>query len=166
MNLSSLMKDYSAYNLWSNRNIVGWLKSKPAGTIERQVPSSFPNLKQTLFHILYTEESWLSRLKKVKPEFYYGQIFNGESEELFDGVLNQSTGFYEYVDSLPENSFQENYQFSIPNTGEFDGTASEMIQHCINHSSYHRGQIVTMARNVGLTDPPMTDYMLYIMQRK
>ena len=160
------MMDYSAYNLWANRNIVNWLKTKPAGTIDREVISSFPNLRQTLFHIWNTEDSWLSRLKKVKAKFSYGQVFDGLSEDLFDGILNQSAAFYEYVDSLTDMAFGENYQFSIPYTGEFDGTAAEMVQHCVNHSTYHRGQIVTMARNIGLTDPPTTDYMFYRMHKK
>jgi uncharacterized damage-inducible protein DinB len=37
-----------------------------------------------------------------------------------------------------------------------------MIHHCMNHSTYHRGQIVTIARNLELTDPPSTDFMRYV----
>ncbi|MFB6801427.1 DinB family protein [Peribacillus butanolivorans] len=31
----------------------------------------------------------------------------------------------------------------------------------MNHSTYHRGQIITIGRNVGLTDAPMTDFNIY-----
>ena len=35
-----------------------------------------------------------------------------------------------------------------------------MFRHFINHSSYHRGQIVTFLRQLGAT-PPSTDLILY-----
>jgi uncharacterized damage-inducible protein DinB len=38
--------------------------------------------------------------------------------------------------------------------------------HCMNHSTYHRGQIVTMGRNLGFTDAPMTDYNFYNVMAK
>jgi len=41
-----------------------------------------------------------------------------------------------------------------------------MPQHCINHGTYHRGQIITIARNIGITDPPTTDYNYYNMVLK
>jgi uncharacterized damage-inducible protein DinB len=35
-----------------------------------------------------------------------------------------------------------------------------MIQHVVDHSSYHRGQIVTMLRQLGVT-PPSTGLMRF-----
>lgn len=37
---------------------------------------------------------------------------------------------------------------------------SEMLRHVVNHSTYHRGQIVTMLRQLGKR-PPSTDMILY-----
>ncbi len=33
--------------------------------------------------------------------------------------------------------------------------------HVFNHSTYHRGQIVTIGRGLGYKDAPMTDYNFY-----
>jgi uncharacterized damage-inducible protein DinB len=41
--------------------------------------------------------------------------------------------------------------------GRFD-----FIQHAMNHSTYHRGQLVTIGRNLGYIDAPMTDYNFYL----
>lgn len=37
----------------------------------------------------------------------------------------------------------------------------EFILQIVNHSTYHRGQIITIGRNVGLIDAPMTDFNVY-----
>ena len=39
------------------------------------------------------------------------------------------------------------------------------IQHCMNYRIYHRGQIITIARNVGLADPPMTDLTAFLTSK-
>jgi uncharacterized damage-inducible protein DinB len=42
----------------------------------------------------------------------------------------------------------------------------EYIMHYANHSTYHRGQVVTIGRNLGFTDAPMTDYNFYNIDGK
>src|SRR5262249_46343090 len=83
-----------------------------------------------------------------------------------DGLIKQSEEFVAYVNSLADVSLQESCSFSIPTVGDFNRSAFEIIQHCMNHSTYHRGQIVTIGRNVGLNDAPMTDYMVYLLMAK
>ncbi|WP_315819131.1 DinB family protein [Paraflavitalea speifideaquila] len=36
----------------------------------------------------------------------------------------------------------------------------------MNHSTYHRGQVVTIGHQVGLKDAPITDYMFYLLKVK
>ena len=48
--------------------------------------------------------------------------------------------------------------------GEFTHSFRQMFRHFINHSSYHRGQIVTFLRQLGAT-PPSTDLILYYRRR-
>jgi uncharacterized damage-inducible protein DinB len=45
--------------------------------------------------------------------------------------------------------------------GEFNQKASDMIHHCMNHQTFHRGQIITMARQLGLTEFPRTDFIIF-----
>ena len=37
----------------------------------------------------------------------------------------------------------------------------EMLVHLVNHSTYHRGQVATMLRQLGKTPEP-TDYLLFL----
>ena len=41
--------------------------------------------------------------------------------------------------------------------GRFD-----FIQHAMIHSTYHRGQLITIGRHLGYVDAPMTDYNFYL----
>jgi uncharacterized damage-inducible protein DinB len=42
-------------------------------------------------------------------------------------------------------------------------TLRELVQHIANHSTYHRGQVVLLLRQLGQA-PPATDYSLYLLE--
>ncbi len=40
----------------------------------------------------------------------------------------------------------------------------DALLHCANHASYHRGQVVSLLRQLGAT-PPATDYIFFLDER-
>ena len=42
----------------------------------------------------------------------------------------------------------------------------EYLQHLIIHTTYHRGQIVTIGHNVGVTSAPMMDYNFWNVMKQ
>jgi uncharacterized damage-inducible protein DinB len=170
MNPAFLIKDYAAYNVWANKKLVSWLKTKPADIVERAVISSFSSMRLTLVHIWDVERSWLGNLLQVQNESNYGKDYDGTLEEVFEAVVQQSEALRAYVQSLTETSLQEGCKFMVPirwpEWDEFIRPRFEIIQHCLTHSAYHRGQVITISRNVGLTDAPNTDFMSYMLLGK
>ena len=162
--LLSLIRNYVACNLWANERIVEWLKPQVPELLEENVPSSFPSIKATLVHMLDTERFWLSVVQQAPPVFFRDE-FTGRNEELFCGIVEQSKEFETYVNSLTEDLILENRYLDTPwvkgERPQFD-----FILHVINHSTYHRGQVTTIAHNVGIKGAPMTDYNAYLMMPK
>jgi uncharacterized damage-inducible protein DinB len=80
---------------------------------------------------------------------------------LIESLVETSAEFLSYVSTLTEEQIQEEVFFTSPwaeaTRGRFD-----FIQHAMNHSTYHRGQLVTIGRNLGYIDAPMTDYNFYL----
>lgn len=165
-NLWSLVNDYVIYNQWANARLVDWLKSKPVKALERNVSSSFASIKETLIHIWDVERGWLGHLKQAPVDSFRVRGFNGSLEEVMEGIVKQSDDFAAYVASLSEVEVQRDCFFSIPYVGDHTLPRFEIIQHCMNHSTFHRGQLITIGHNVGLTDAPMTDYMFYLLRIK
>ncbi|MFC5412092.1 DinB family protein [Larkinella bovis] len=165
LTLASFVADCAIYNLWANQQLVDWLKTKPVALMEKTVPSSFPSLKETLVHIWDTERFWLSVLQQVPapPSFrLFG--FDGTVEEVFEGIVEHSADLADYLQSLTEPEWQEDVIFTSP-WAEGIRSRIEFTHHCLNHSTYHRGQVVTIGRNLGLTDAPMTDYSFYFLMK-
>ena len=165
MSIKKLMVNYSAYNWWANTSYMNWLSTKPFDILIKEVPSSFTNIVKTLNHILATEEFWLSVVTEVphKLERFRAETF--DAEEIMNALPYQSRIFHEYIESLSEEDLLTVLHLKT-SWVEGDLPRYEFLQHVFNHSSYHRGQIVTIGRNIGLTDPPMSDYNHYNMTIK
>ncbi|MCS7037534.1 MAG: DinB family protein [Saprospiraceae bacterium] len=161
MTLEDLLRDYAAYNCWANDAFVQWLRSKPIATMTTPVASSFPTIRDTLLHIWGAEKIWLERLRQQPTEPFLPTVFQGTMAEVFDGLLAASAALAEYLQGQPADFFQQSCTFRLFSGKEDTRPRYQMTLHCIQHSTYHRGQLVTMGRALGFTDPPQTDYIHY-----
>ncbi len=162
MTLDALLKHYAAYNRWANEAFVLWLRQKPREAMEETVPSSFPTLRDTLLHIWGAEKIWLERLRQCPVEPFVAAEVSGTIEDVFEGLLGASTALLEYVRKQPAVFFEQWCTFRLFNGEEDAQPRYQMLLHCLQHSTYHRGQLVTMGRALGFVDPPRTDYIHYV----
>lgn len=160
MSLTKLITNYTAYNSWANKKIVEWLKDKPKDLFDKEVPSSYSTMVSTLNHILAVQEYWYS----VVAEIPFTQSRFGKKEfdlaDILSNLIAQSEMFNRYAVSLSDEELNKVVKLDAPwAKGELP--RYEFIQHMINHSTYHRGQLVTMGRVLGITDAPGTDYNFF-----
>ena len=161
--IAYLMKNYANYNLWANTTLVSWLKTKPAAVLEQEVPSSFRSIKLTLVHIWQTERYWLSIIKNESP--VTNNEFTGTVQDVFDALCKTSRELASHINAMTDEKVQER---TLIESAWFrcDFKNFEYIMHYANHSTYHRGQVVTIGRNLGFADAPMTDYNFYNIDGK
>ncbi len=159
-----LVRNYVSANHWANKRIIEWLKPQPEELLEKEIPSSFPSIKKTLVHMWDTERFWLS-IVKAQPPVFFRDGFTGTKDELFEGVIRQSEEFEAYVNSLTDDSILESRYLDTPWV-KGERQQYDFILHVINHSTYHRGQVITIAHNIGVKGAPMTDYNYYLMMPK
>ncbi|WP_337044015.1 DinB family protein [Emticicia sp. 17c] len=160
--LQTLIKDYAIYNQVATKRIVTWLKTKATDLLDIQMPAGSHSLKQTLLHIWQAEHSWLACLQNNTTDITYEDMERSSTDSIFEGLLMQSEKFADYILSLEETQLKETTHVYIPYVIDCNIPKFELIQLCFDHSTYHRVQITDMARHIGLTDPPITNYMYYL----
>ena len=160
--LKTIYTDYVKYNLWANQKIVGLFKNLTEEQLRQNITSSFPSVRLTILHLWDTEVIWLERLKGNSLSAFPSWNFKGNEAELFEGFIENSKGFLNFVESQTEEYFNDIINYQNTKGGSFSQPAREIIHHCMNHQHYHRGQLVTMARQLGLKEIPPTDYIFYL----
>jgi uncharacterized damage-inducible protein DinB len=158
VNQSPMLHKYTAYNLWANEQIANWLKDAPEDVFNQEIESSFSTIRKTLIHIWNAEYGWLNAIKNEPWGEAPGQQFEGDGQALLQGLMTASKAFHLHVSSLSPEAIES----TTTNSRGTTISIGDMIQHCMNHSTYHRGQLITMGRQAGLTTPPRTDFIYYI----
>ncbi|SHG48148.1 DinB family protein [Flagellimonas flava] len=146
------------FNLWANKRVVAWLNDNDETLITKESRSSFPSIIKTVDHIFEGEAVYLGILTGIPNQ-------NPKPESIQDSYANllaQSTAFVSYAEG--QSHFNELLEIDSKYLkGSFAG--HELIQHCMNHSTYHRGQLVTLGHQLGLTKAPSTDMLFYLSKK-
>jgi uncharacterized damage-inducible protein DinB len=159
MSLQKLMTNYADYNVWVNQQFVNWLSAKSDELLNQEVPSSYSSIAKTLLHILETEEYWYSVIAETAP-FERKENVILSTKEIFEGLLQSSAKLAKYIKSLSEEALSKEIKIENP-WFQCELPLSEYLLQVVNHGTYHRGQIVTIGRNIGITDASNTDYNFY-----
>ncbi|MBK9257904.1 MAG: DinB family protein [Saprospiraceae bacterium] len=160
MSLQKLMSNYADYNLWANTQFINWLSTKSDDQLNADVPSSYPSILKSLHHIWAVEEYWYSIIMKKDDFINLYTIPTPTKDEIFGGLVQRSKTLADEIRLLTEDQLCEKVEVISP-WFQANLERYEYLQHLITHSTYHRGQIVTIGRNIGITDGSMTDYNFY-----
>jgi len=154
------VRDLFAYNAWANRRCFAALEPLPAEAYFRDLKSSHGGLHGTLCHIVWAEQLWLNRwLAQPNPAVPQGRdlMTLAAARTRWEAIEAERAAF---LAALSERRLDETMTV-IPSTGgEYVHSFREMFRHAIDHSSFHRGQLVTLLRQVGAT-PPGTGLIVF-----
>lgn len=152
---TELIHEYAAYAFWANARFVERLEREPGVGLDAAVASSFPSLRKTLLHIRDAENAWTLRL--------LGQPMRwpADASEDIGTVLPITQRFKELVQSYTVSDLVSGQSYEDLKGNTHASSAWRMIMHCINHSTQHRGQLITMMRDLGLEEIPANDLIVY-----
>ncbi len=157
--MKDLLMKYADYNLWANDRIATVLKGLDNSILDKEIPSSFNSIRKTVFHIWDAEFIWLQRLNGLSLSDWPSKQYGAETP--IDKFLETSNSFKQFVEQLHEVEFTGDCVYKNLKGAEYRNPRNEVLQHIFNHSTFHRGQIVTMLRNSGVTELPQTDFIYY-----
>lgn len=146
MNVKKLVARFLAYNHWANTQLNEWLMGMEDAFIHQQTRSSFASIALTLQHMQKSQLFWL------------GIIADSEkisvAPSLSDDLAQLLAGSQMMIDTF--SAYTEEELLEEVSSTDMVQSRYEFILHVVNHNSYHRGQIVTMCRQLGITDniPP------------
>jgi uncharacterized damage-inducible protein DinB len=148
------VKELFAYNAWANRRMFDALAPLPAEQYTRDLKSSFGSIHGTLCHIVWAEQLWLHRwLARPAPAVPQGKDLAGvaEARARWDGVEAERAAL---LGGFTDPRLDETVTIQPTSGGvAYTHTFREMFLHTIDHSTYHRGQIVTLLRQLGVKPP-------------
>lgn len=148
--MKTVLTHSTQYHIWANNKMIGFLEQLTDEQLNATLISSFPTIKSTLVHLANAEYNWLQRIQgnsawqnKITEEHSLSEItdfWTQQSQHLSQLVAtNDITGLMQPIDH--HNISGQHHSLDL----------YKIIMHVCNHATYHRGQLVTMLRQVGYT---------------
>jgi len=154
------------YNIWANDIVHSWFDKITDEQWTQPVVSSFNCIAETALHVAGAETIWLDRLKKIESPVPLASVFKGSKKDLIEAWNESSKGLKSFIVNFDERKLQDLLGFKRLNGVFYELPYYQILTHVFNHSTYHRGQIVTMLRQVGFTNIASTDAMLFFGIKK
>lgn len=164
--MKELLQQLASYNNWANQRIVETVLSLPGEKCLEEVPSSFKTLQATLLHIWDAESAWWQRLRLQERVEMPGKNFSGNTRDAGEGLVRQSGQWEDWVKQASVISLDHVIQYYNNKREPVKIQTSQLLLHVFNHSTYHRGQIITQFHQLGYTKVPATDFFLWVKGKK
>jgi uncharacterized damage-inducible protein DinB len=159
--MKELLLQYAAYNIWANQQLLAMINTLPPETQTATVPSSFDSLHKTILHVLDAESIWWQRLKLQEQIIRPSENFQGNTSDAIQKLLQQNNHWLEWLQQATERAVQHVFQYQNTKKEQFKQPVYQMLLHLFNHGTYHRGQLVTMLRQLGIEKIPPTDFIVW-----
>jgi len=126
---------------------------------------SHGSIHGTLVHMAGAEWIWLERWKGVSHSSIWTGGDFADVAALRSRWLEIVAGRRQLLENLTEEILLQGLSYKNIKGEPFTLPLAEQMQHVVNHSTLHRGQVVGMIRQLGL-QPPAVDLLYYLIARK
>ena len=154
------IRDLYAYNRWANARSLEGASAVSSADFTKEIGGSFASLRGTLAHMYGAEWIWLERWRGNSPRSLPFPLDFPDVETIRTRWLDVEREQTEFLDAIDPERLGEVISYVNLKGDTFAYPLRRMLQHVVNHSTYHRGQITTLLRQLGAT-PLSTDLRLY-----
>lgn len=153
--------ELAQYNIWANNIVISWLHQISEEQWKRNVTSSFNSIAETVTHIAGAEKIWLERWQIKTTTNFLKYNPTSSIADVTEIWQTASQNMLTFIEQMNEDNFAKIFYFKRLNGEENTMQYAQTFTHVFNHSTYHRGQLVTMLRQVGFTNVSAIDALVF-----
>jgi len=163
MNVEDFRNLYE-FNSWANRRTLDAVEPLSDEQFTRDLGSSFRSVRDTLVHICLVEFIWLERWHGRSPSSYQPNSDFPTLASLRARWNEIERNLSDYIASLTpadlDRVIAHKTMAGVPQAQPL----WQMLQHLVNHGSYHRGQVATLLRQLG-AKPASEDLIIFYREK-
>jgi uncharacterized damage-inducible protein DinB len=159
--MKELFVQLGGYHIWANQLLIDTINQLPDEKHKLEAVSSFSSLYLTVLHMWDAESIWWQRMKLNEHIKIPSLEFKGSMKELSLNLIHQNRQWQEWIINAGEHMLQHEFKYHNSKRESFKQPVYKMIMHLFNHGTYHRGQLVTILRQIGIEKIPQTDFIVW-----
>ena len=153
------------YNSWANEQVLDAVSRVTQADFTRDLKSSHGSIRDTLTHFVWSEWIWLQRWKGLSPRIVFPPADFPTVESLHERFQTVAAERSAFVGQLTAGRLLQVVEYTNVKGEIWRYPLWQQLYHVVNHSTYHRGQVATMLRQLGAAPEP-TDFLVYYDQER
>jgi uncharacterized damage-inducible protein DinB len=150
------------YNRWQNENLYVAADGLTDEERHRERGAFFGSIHRTMCHLLWADQTWMSRFSDVQPPVPLADLvaMHDEWQSLRSRRIDFDAEIVRWAEGLAADWPASMLTYFSPSLGrETSQPRWVFVSHFFNHQTHHRGQIHCMLTQAGMkpgdTDLPM-----------
>jgi uncharacterized damage-inducible protein DinB len=150
------------YNAWANELLFAAVAALPEGEAVKPRRSVFRNMVHTLNHNYVIDRIFQAHLEGRGHDYTARNTPDHPPlAELWRAQQELDRWYVAAYDGMDDTRLNQTVSFTFVGGGEGAMTRGEILQHLVNHTSYHRGFVAQMIYDVP-SRPPTTDLTVFL----
>jgi uncharacterized damage-inducible protein DinB len=152
------------YNAWANQRALEACAGLTGEQFRRDLGSSFRSVRDTLAHVLGAEWVWYERFQGRSPTALPPGMEFPDLASVRAHWAELERNLMSFVAGLTAPNLARVFEVRTLKGAIYANGLWQMLQHVVNHGTYHRGQVTTMLRQLG-AKPGYTDLIYFFRER-
>ena len=154
------------YNYWARDRAVAAVETLSPEQYIRDLGNSFKSVRDTLVHVYSAEWIWHARWVGESPTAPLRFEDYPDVATLRAAWQPLEAQYRAMLSDQTTASVERILDYRLLNGQPGRSAFWHMVQHVVNHGTYHRGQITTMLRQLGAPPPKALDLIAYYRERQ
>lgn len=153
------------YHYWARDRVLDAVDALSVQQYTRDLRSSFTSVRDTLVHTYSAEWNWYSRWTGSSPVSMLDPKTFPDRWSVRRSWIEQESKVRGLVGGMDQQDLDRRLDYKLMNGDAAQSVFWHMLQHMVNHATYHRGQITTMTRQLGAPVPESQDLIRFYRER-
>jgi uncharacterized damage-inducible protein DinB len=162
---SADIKSLLDYHYWARDRVLAAVDALSAADFTAPRGSSFASIRDTLAHTYFAEWAWYSRWLGESPSRMPDLDRFADVDALRAAWRSLEHEVRALVEPMTDADLQRVTGYRLFSGIEAASPMWQMLQHVVNHASYHRGQVTTMLRQAGAQPAKSMDMIAFYRER-
>ena len=149
------------YHYWARDRVLDAVAPLSSDEFTRDMGNSFRSIRDTLVHTYSAEWIWYSRWRGESPTAMLSPDAFPDVSTLRPAWLAHEQKVREFFAGLDSAGIAQVIEYKAMSGQSTASVLWHMLQHLVNHATYHRGQVTTMLRQLGASPPKSMDLITF-----
>ncbi|HEY7288320.1 MAG TPA: DinB family protein [Vicinamibacterales bacterium] len=153
------------YHYWARDHMLDAIGALTSEQYNKDLGSSFKSIRETAVHIYAAEWAWHSRWRGTSPTGLLSSDAFPDVAALRHAWTALEANLRDFTSSLGDSRIDTVIDYKLLSGAAGSSPFWQMLQHVVNHASYHRGQVTTMLRQLGAAPAKSMDMIAFYRTR-